>query len=708
MPKPRPALRIDALIGKVQAAREITVPKVGSFRRFLEEHARVKVMEGEEAGRYRQYDFVGREALIAVVDTLDYILGVEGSAPMKDSKLVLAGGAQFGKTILELNLAAYMAGCRFMSPGVYLPDDKLADAIVDAKFRPDVLDQVPWLAAMTQVGRAVNKSGKAVNTKGAFMVTDGDRRAVGLFRGLQKPPTSFSLDVVVEDEKDDIPRDKSRFLSGRLTASALRLHVIMGTQRIHGAGQNKEWESGSQGQMLIGPKGAELPSDLVLQLHDQHCVTVRSIPPGWLNPEDAWPQICRMAVTGTPRRDDPQLTHEGDFRGAAHPHPVEAVPDGVYYLADPRTGVPLDRARVAWHHRKPGQIARRNWTFRVAQMGIPAIDLSQIVSHWVRAVADADEMRSFCCDRLAKPKSASQAITPEILDRARLVQPFHYSPAKTGPRYAGLDTGDRCWMVIRESGHEGQKRLVRAEQIALGDVVARTLSLVRQHDVECLCIDERPAVDEARRLALALNGLDEITKWPQGINWADRNGWFELPGGLVWDGRNQVWRGLRCALVRFSKRQIGAGITHAAAEFQEGGETKFVPLIEANRFETIDGAVREFLTPEENVREVVRLLNGQRAVRQGPAMLLPARVPGAPGMLEILDQHLLAGSQREKNEKTGELGDYVDACENHLLLANGYSRLAEANGPGTLAKPSGTARSIRSQARSRRGRGMSV
>lgn len=706
MPKERSTLSVDALIGKIDASRDIDVPKVGSFRQFLQQHARVKVMEGPEAGRYRQYGFEGREALMAVVDTLDYILGVDGGQPKKDSKLVLAGGAQFGKTILELNLAAYMAGCRFLSPGVYLPDDKLADAIVDAKFRPDVLDQIGWLASMTQIGRAVNKSGKAVNTKGAFMVTDGDRRAVGLFRGLQKPPTSFSLDVVVEDEKDDIPRDKSRFLSGRLTASALRLHVIMGTQRVHGAGQNKEWETGSQGVMLIGPAGAELPSDLITQLHDEHCVTVREVPRGWLNPEEAWPQICRLAVTGIPRRSDPQLTLEGDFRGAQHPHPISPSPEAVYYLADPKTGVPLDRARVAWHHRKPGQIARRNWTFRVAQMGIPAIDLAQIVTHWERAVGDSDEMRSFCCDRLARPKSASQAITPEILDRSRAVRPFTYAPAKAGPRYAGLDTGDRCWMVIREQGHEGQKRLVRAEQIALGDVVARVLALCRQHAVECLCIDERPAVDEARRLALALNGLDQVARWPERVNWSDRNAYFELPGGLTWDGRNQMWRGLRCALVRFSKRQIGTGVTHAVAEFQEEGVTKFVPLLECNRFETIDGAVREFLTPEENVYEVVKLLNGQRAVRQTPSMLLPSRVPGAPGILEVLDNHLLAGSQREKDDKTGELGDYVDGCDNHFLLADGYSRMAEHHGVGTVPGASGLARSIRRESRIARGRGM--
>jgi hypothetical protein len=73
--------------------------------------------------------------------------------------------------------------------------------------------------------------------------------------------------------------------------------------------------------------------------------------------------------------------------------------------------------------------------------------------------------------------------------------------------------------------------------------------------------------------------------------------------------------------------------------------------------------------------EVIEI-DGKRAVRQNPIMRLPAR-SGAYSELETLDDHLLAGSQRALNEKTGELGDYVDKCENHYLLADAYSGLAD-------------------------------
>ena len=102
----------------------------------------------------------------------------------------------------------------------------------------------------------------------------------------------------------------------------------------------------------------------------------------------------------------------------------------------------------------------------------------------------------------------------------------------------------------------------------------------------------------------------------------------------------------------------------------------FVPLIEANRFETIDRVVREFLTPAENVSEVIFAPKQQSYVRQAPAMQLPPKGPGQPLIHETLDEHLLAGSERVEL-RGGSLGDYVDGCENHLLLADAYSGLAE-------------------------------
>ncbi len=680
---------IDKLSRKIDPAPAIDVPKVASFRQFLLEVMRVKLMTLDGAGTYGPYTFVGRPALEEVVNLIDHVLGSATGKPLKDAKVGLAGGAQFGKTTLELALAAYASGWRFLNPIVYLPDDGLADGIVDAKFRPDVIDQIPAFAAMTKVGRSINESGKAVNTKGAFLVGDGKRTAVGMFRGLQKPPTTFSADIVIEDEKDDIKPAMAKFASGRMTNSAMRFHLEIGTQRVHGAGQNKVWKNGTQGVVLVATKAVRdgLDEARYLKTLGKHRF-VTEVPAGFINPEEAWPQICRLAVTGTPRTDDPVLGYEADFRRPGSDEVVATYqPGGAFYYAHPLTGEPLDCDRPLWHHRVPGKLAMQLFTFRVAQIGTPAIDLQQIVSHWTRAVGDSEEMVVFCCDRKAMPKSATQALTPEILDRSRAAGGFYIGERRAAvPRFAGLDTGDRCWYTCRETASPADKRLVNAVQIAIGDVVSRVSSLFGSDGVSCLFIDERPAVSEARTLSLVLNGLTEVNVWPS-IDWRNKETYLAMPGGLAWDGANQKWINLRCAVVRFTKNQLGAGIDQGAVEFEENGVTKFVPMIACNRFETIDRVVREFLTPTENVIEVVKGADGKNAVRTGPAMMLPRRTPGAPGILEVLDAHFLAGSQREKDPKTGELGDYMDGIDNHFLLANGYSGLAETIGGTAKAAP---------------------
>jgi hypothetical protein len=67
-------------------------------------------------------------------------------------------------------------------------------------------------------------------------------------------------------------------------------------------------------------------------------------------------------------------------------------------------------------------------------------------------------------------------------------------------------------------------------------------------------------------------------------------------------------------------------------------------------------------------------------------MRLPPKGPGAPIIHETLDEHLLAGSERVEL-RDGTLGDYVDACENHFLLANAYSGLAEQETSARPAQP---------------------
>ncbi|HEV2692232.1 MAG TPA: hypothetical protein VG347_04995, partial [Verrucomicrobiae bacterium] len=496
---------------------KLGIPEIRSFRDFLLQQAKVPTMDFKRAGEFDPFSFFGREILLEACRVLDQILGSEDGVPLKDATFALCGGAQFGKTILELYLAAFITSQRFLNVGVYLPDDGLADGIVDMKFRPVVLDNIGWLSQMTQIGKAVNKSGKSVNTKGAFIVTDGKRKASGMFRGLKKVPTTFSADVVIRDEEDDIPRANAKFLSGRMTASQLRLQIIVGTMRVHGAGQNKQFEAGSQGVKLIGPVGAKISAKLITATAGETCVVVSSVPAGFVNPEENWPQICRVQLGAKPSPSDPRLTYEGDFRQpGSNDVAASYQPDGKYYFAHPETGEELDAHFTAVHYRQPDRIKQRRWSLRVAQIGTPAIDLAQIVSHWTRAVMDDEEMISFCCDRKAMPKSAAQSLSPMILNRARSVTPFNFGQMTDGKvRVAGLDTGGRCWLYTREIHSPSEKRCVAVDKIALGDLVARVQLLWQARGLSALMIDENPAVDEARTLALIFNGLAELKNWPR-------------------------------------------------------------------------------------------------------------------------------------------------------------------------------------------------
>jgi len=648
---------LDALIER--GAHAVIAPRVGSFKEYLLTCARVPVGRGD----YGPYTFEGREAMIEIVDLIDRVL----QEPLPDSNIAICGGAQFGKSVLELNLGAYCTGINFLNWGFYLPDKDLVEGMVDTKFRPDILDQIEWFAQMTQVGKAVNKSGKAVNRKGAFSVTDGKRKSQGMILGLNKIPTSFTFDVTTLDEVDDIKPSREKFVRGRMTSSATRLMVKIGTQRVAGRGQHKAWKDGSQGVMMHRCPACQ---------HEQ-------------NLEENWPRVCRVALDGAPNPSDPFLTNTGDFR---HEDIGETIathdPTHHYYFGCIRCGFELDRSQSGfrWEHRRPERIKLRNWSFRISQFGIPAIDISQIVAEWGRAVVDPEAMVTFLCDRKAMPESTAQKLTGDILDRARAVKSFDMKPAVSDGciAYGGLDTGRRCWFAAREVRAPDEKRLIHVEQIALGNLVDRVESLFHLIGLQTLFIDQAPATDEARTLALKLNGLDRLENWPAVPK--DKSGSISLPNGLRWNGSR--WENLRCAVVAFTKHKLGAGISHGFDVFEKGNQTMFVPLIEANRFESIDRVVREFLTPTENVSDVIFSAGQKAYVRLVPAMRLPRKGRGAPVILETLDEHLIVGSEREEL-KDGSLGDYVDGCENHFLLADAYSGLAEMEGSGRHVRNDG-------------------
>ena len=296
---------IDSLNDRLVNDGKPDVPLRNSFHEFLTKDAKVKV----QGGRYVPYSFEGRPVIEHIVERIDLIMGSHTGEPIPDASLAICGGAQWGKTILSLNFGAYATSCCYLNWGNYLPDGDLVQGVVDSKFRPDVLEQIEWLPELMEIGKGFDeKKKKVVNRKGAFQVTDGERKAFGLFHGMNKVPTTFSADIVMEDEKDDIDEKNSKYLTGRMSGSDLRFRISIGTQRHHARGQNKEFLDGTQEVQLFRVPGE-----------------TRTI-----NIEENWPQICRMQLGVKPDPSDPQLTLAGNFaRGEGEALTTYAVVLGV-------------------------------------------------------------------------------------------------------------------------------------------------------------------------------------------------------------------------------------------------------------------------------------------------------------------------------------------------------------------------------------------
>jgi hypothetical protein len=690
---------LDAKL-KIKTAPALTTPDSKmSFHTWLNTYAKVR-----QGNTYVPYSITGREPLYAVILVIDFVLGndcsyatpeeresILGTAHygeiISDAQLDICGGAQFGKTILALLFKTYMGTVKFRHTMYCLPDDDLVQGIIDTKERPDVIDQINYVGNMLQIGKTLTESGKAANRKGAMLYTDGIHNAVSMMRGLGKFPTSFTADAVCVDEYDDVKEMYADYLPGRLTTSDLRFIINIGTQRYHGAGQNALYEDGSQ--------------------HVGH-LTCPACKRDHV-PEEEWPQICRMSVTGKRSVRDPVLDNSGKFVSVSIPllnpksessnsstsiplsnlkseisnsstTPVAHYhPEFDYYFACVSCGAQLDRTNIVYRSRQPDRIAARHWSIRVSQMSCSGLPVQMFASDWcTKAVRKTNQRIAFNCDRLAIPRSTGQKLSPGILERAGRLAPYSLalSPGTAPHRFAGLDTGDQCWFVCRDADGE-RRRLLWCESIADSDTRSRAVALFQTLELDCLFVDAGPLRDLARELAMSLNNLNAID-----INtirdWEKAR--IRFPGGVTWNGELGLWENLRCAPVEFSAKP-GSGILQQARLTPDNKH--IYPVISCNRDEAIQGVIDDLLTAEDGLA----VIDATGNLRTDPVYLLPNTAPD-PAVLDTYRKHVLAGSVKVR-DTDGREEHFVDSVPNHFLLATTYARLAEQfRGAGrTIAPP---------------------
>ena len=638
-------------IGDESLAGRSNAPECASFKDFLVNHAKVLQRDGNTG----PFSMTGRAPLEMIADWFDAILRntLDGETitldgvtfephKMKGFSLAIGGGAGFGKTIIELNLMAYCTAIRFVPFANYLPDREKLQEIVKLKFRPNVLDAYPWMSEMIHLGKSENASGKTVDRAESFTVTDGTRKSFGHFAGMHKPPTSIHFDICSLDEVDDIDDRNIGFVDSRMTGSKIHLTIFIGTQRIAGAGQNARLAASSYHVKLYDCPGCGKEWNL----------------------EENFPRIVRT------RGSQEVLTAE-----AGHD------PDADYYCGCPECGTELDRDGGRYVAKHPERIKAGKLGLRVSQFNVSAISLQEIVGSWFAAMADpsGEAMQAFHCDRLGIPNAgAAQPITQNVLDRAREQTAMSLTPGKS-PRFAGLDTGPRCWFWCDEVPDALTSRLTWAEMIASGNAPSRVAFLMQQLNISCVFIDAGGEPDLTKRIVLNLNGLENFTPpvMPQTELLKSK---MSFTGGMAWDGTQGRWRGIRAAAVLFVAKEA-KGIVQTVGFTQEG---KIYPLIKCNRAESIQTAVNDFLTPAEGMIELVDS-GTAKVVRTETRARLPKTFIGPGASQAVLEGHLL-NLRKERDVKTGE-EDWIDGVENHLGLAKVYARLSatQAGQPQSMA-----------------------
>jgi len=637
--------------------RSANSPRVRTFAEFVRGHAKVLKRDGS-AG---PFSTKGRKPLEVVIEWFDKVLRntIDGEevwidgvkfAPgqLKGASIAVGGGAQWGKTILELNAMAYLAAIRFCSVGCYLPDKPKVEEIVGQKFRPNVLDLYPWMAEMIQMGKTENASGKTIDRKESFTVTDGTKKAFGNFCGMHKPPTSITIDVAILDEVDDIPTRNIGYVSGRMTNSPVALTAFIGTQRVAGAGQNSRVKASSYHTGQYTCTGCGLRQNL----------------------EESWPRCVRLAIDRTPKRSDPVITAEAGFNRT-----------GIYYSACIDCGVALDRDEVQFTAQNPERVKEAKFGVRVSQLTISAISMEEIVGDWYSAFSDptGEAMVAFYCDRLAIPNAgAAQPIVQSVLDRSRALgmsesqeaaQPYSMSMIGGQGRFAGCDMGPRCWLWVDEVRGPAVSGLVWSELIASGSMASRLPLLIDQMGIETIFFDAGGEPDLTKRLVIALNGLEDYQPPSMPRSDIQKSHLSTIGRGITWDGAKGRWQGIKAAAVLFVSGEA-KGVEQTIGWTQDG---KLYPLIKCNRSESIQAVVNDFLTPAEGVLESIGT-EGAKTIRSLPRARLPQTAIGPGVSMATLDTHLL-NLRKERDTKTQE-EDWVDGVENHLGLARCYARLA--------------------------------
>lgn len=386
----------------------------------------------------------GHEPLGKLVELFHDVI----SKPQRDVEIIGLKAAQIGWSTLALALAFFLASCRQMNVGYFLPTDKFAERF--GQTRADkAIKASPFLRSAMKEGQIAGVHQKGLKEfRGNYFYLLGLESVANA--------TSIPMDALIYDEVDLLDEENAIWSEDRVAHSALRLKMYLSVGMFPGAGIDARYQTGTQHRYAISCS---------------HCGKRDQIL------EDLFPECMRL-VDGSAKRVCTKCHRE------------------------------LDLASGRWIAEYPSRENDRRYSFKLSALSMSSIDGDYIWSRYTRALRRKAWLAKFNCSVLAKPDAgAMMPITDaEIEQMKRPGVVLKLSGGTGAPRFGGVDVGDICHFWTHEllparDGEERRRQLVWLEEIDSDNLVERVATLIGKLDIRRLVIDKKPHTASARRLA---------------------------------------------------------------------------------------------------------------------------------------------------------------------------------------------------------------
>jgi hypothetical protein len=383
------------------------------------------------------FSFTGRRAVERMVEIIEPLL--VNRTP--DVEIVIEKGAQTGISTLALGVATFVPSVLRKNLGYYLPTQEFADRFGGTRFSTCIRTS-KFLAGMMRDGKHKGLDTKGLKEfRGRFLYSLGLESVINAI--------SIPLDGVLYDEVDVIPQENMEWSDDRIAASDWRFRMSFCVPMYPGSGIDALYQDGCGYRWLATCPGCRKEQIL----------------------EDLFPANVREI-------------------------------DGTWRLVCVSCGKPLNPDVDAdWVAERPDAVKRNRLGFRLSQLAVPAVDLGYVMRRWERSAKSRSRRAKFNCSTLALADAGDlQPITDAVL--ARCSEPYAVTAAAgTGPRYGGMDCGDRVHLAVHEVLEDGRKRFVYFEEMDSDGVRERMNALWPQLGLAGLVCDSKPLRTLARGLA---------------------------------------------------------------------------------------------------------------------------------------------------------------------------------------------------------------